>query len=213
MIVIAEDQGGGTTLRRIATAALGAGLAFSAVDACAQEAAITAEWKPAAANTTFIFANSSTGEDDAIKFLAIDGVSVKREINGTETEDIGFMIGLSKAENMAQSSRDKAAGLWPLKVGKSISFSHGGITTSGNSWSSSDDAEVAGIEQVTVPAGTFQTFIIKTSMANRPWFEGKWTCWYAPEIGYCAKTRWQRTGMAGPGQNVTRELKSVTKPE
>lgn len=68
------------------------------------------------------------------------------------------------------------------------------------------EIEVTGAEKVTVPAGTFDTFVIETKMQGDRWW-GQNTCWYAPEIGYCAKRKWRSASTSADW-----ELASITLP-
>ena len=110
---------------------------------------------------------------------------------------------------MADSEREAVAKLYPLKVGNKISTSHAGRSSRGYQYIVDNFTEVKGIEKVTVPAGTFETFVIDTEMSNRPYWEGQNTCWYSPVIGYCVKRKWKSSN----NDNFDWELVSVATPK
>lgn len=179
-----------------------------------EQALSLAEWKPVAEGTTLTFINAD-GKDELRKFSRVNGFGLTYEsVDGKMREDFALQVTLAEERNetIDDSYQKKAGDLWPLTVGKTGSFYHRGITN-GNFWQVSDSTKVAGIEDVTVPAGTFRTFIIHNTMDNTPWFEGKRTCWYAPEVGYCVKDHFRSVSRNGTIRESKIELKSVAKPQ
>lgn len=171
-----------------------------------------AEWKPVAERSKLTFVDAN-GKESWFKILGVKGFGIARESDtGAKTEDFALQVVLSesRSETIDSSYQEKAGELWPLAVGKKTSFYHRGISN-GNSWQVSDSAKVTGIEDVTVPAGTFKTFVITNAMDNSPWFDGKRTCWYAPEVGYCVKNHFKSNSRTGGASDVTIELKSIEK--
>ena len=82
------------------------------------------------------------------------------------------------------ADHDALEALWPLEVGKQASFSFE------RNRARRVEYNVAGIETVTVPAGTFDTFVIEETertIGGRGKSERKQTYWYSPEIGYIVK--------------------------
>jgi hypothetical protein len=73
--------------------------------------------------------------------------------------------------------------LFPLQVGKAVSFTR---RWAGEAWR--DRIEVLGTERVTVPAGTFDTFVLLrvSEQVNSEWRAEQRT-WYAPELGWVVK--------------------------
>lgn len=192
---------------------LAAGIALGALSVNAQQAPDQAEWKPVPEGTTLTFVDAD-GKDEVHKIDSVNGFALTRVgTSGRKREDFAFQVILAeeRSEAIDDSYQKKAGELWPLTVGKTGSFYHRGIT-GGNSWQVSDNAKVTGIEETTVPAGTFKTFVITTSMDNTPWFEGKRTCWYAPEVGYCVKNHFRSVNRSGTVTESKIELKSITKP-
>lgn len=191
------------TLSACATDELAESKAKLTADQLKKEAALT----PLAAGTVLDFKrDGNTTEKATVKKM--DGVSVLVESRGEERDYVGFTVSLGKeqAETMGGTDRAKVASLFPLKVGKKVSFSHSGVHPRFGAWTNSDNAEVVTIETVKVPAGTFETFVIRTDMGNANWW-GQNTCWYAPEVGYCVKAKWRSAS-----SSADRELVSVTKP-
>ncbi|ANK80039.1 MAG: hypothetical protein TEF_12580 [Rhizobiales bacterium NRL2] len=103
---------------------------------------------------------------------------------------------------------------WPLFVGKSWRPSYAfHDVAGGNSWSGiAPSLEVAAIETVTVPAGTFETLRIESGPGNNVGFEA--TYWYAPSIGLIVKSDWARTTnhYQGPGGARETVLVAFEKP-
>lgn len=73
--------------------------------------------------------------------------------------------------------------LFPLQVGKAVSFTR---RWAGEAWR--DRIEVSGTERVTVPAGTFDTFVLLrvSEQVNSDWRAEQRT-WYAPDLGWVVK--------------------------
>lgn len=73
---------------------------------------------------------------------------------------------------------DRPEKIWPLEVGKSETFTYTGQNSKGHTWSGSRTCEVTGTANVTVPAGTFDTYrVVCSDKGNRYVFH------YAPELG------------------------------
>jgi len=73
--------------------------------------------------------------------------------------------------------------IFPLEVGKAVHFTR---RWGGEAWR--DSIEVLAVERVTVPAGTFDTFVL---LRNSEQIGGEWRAeqrtWYAPELGWVVK--------------------------
>jgi hypothetical protein len=78
-------------------------------------------------------------------------------------------------------------GLWPLRIGNSVSFS----STSAAAQRYAETYRVVRHEFVTVPAGTFDTFVITWEGTGQDQYTNGYhetaTFWYAPELGYVVK--------------------------
>lgn len=186
-------------------------LAVAASIAAASASAQEAPLKPLATGTVFAFVTPS-GDPVKITIKKMDGISIQQEQETTQgtvsNENVGFgaTLGTASREKMTDSEREAVAGLYPLKVGNSVRSGHSGTANNGTMWTASDKLEVTGAEKVTVPAGTFDTFVIETKMQNDRWW-GQNTCWYAPEIGYCAKRKFRSSSSSSDW-----ELTAVTTP-
>jgi hypothetical protein len=168
--------------------------------------------KPLAVGTVFTLVNSN-GVTRAITVKNMKGVTITQEElreNGTRTiENIGFGARLSaeRDEAMSDSSKEKVAALFPLKVGNNAQYDYNGISR-GHPFGAVVKTEIIAEESMVVPAGTFQTFVMRTDIsAGKHVFQN--TCWYAPVIGYCAKQIWKNKGE--PDSII--ELVSVTPPK
>ena len=73
--------------------------------------------------------------------------------------------------------------LFPLQVGKAVTFTR---RLAGEAWR--DRIEVLTTEQVTVPAGTFDTYVLlRVSEQVRGDWRAEQRTWYAPELGWVVK--------------------------
>ena len=80
-----------------------------------------------------------------------------------------------------QTVTSASGSIWPLQVGKSITFDYEESSGSRKWSNSSRKCKVTGTEMVTVPAGTFDTFVdVCTNGGNRSWQR---TRWLSPELG------------------------------
>ncbi|MGD1879309.1 MAG: hypothetical protein ACFB13_17620 [Kiloniellaceae bacterium] len=73
--------------------------------------------------------------------------------------------------------------LFPLQVGKVVAFTR---RWAGAAWR--DRIEVLGVERVTVPAGSFDTFVLlrRSEQVDSEW-RAEQRVWYAPELGWVVK--------------------------
>jgi hypothetical protein len=89
------------------------------------------------------------------------------------------------------ASEDELRKLWPLQVGKTVSF----VNATDTLGHVTESFRVAGHELVTVPAGTYDTFVIKweasstNAYAAIAGYHETATFWYAPEIGFIVKIK------------------------
>lgn len=130
---------------------------------------------------------------------SMNGAVVSQTEAGASTANIdhvGFGVTLNpvRQERMSDADRARVGTLFPLKVGNTLKVEHRGVTRS-NDWTCADKYEVTGQAKVTVPAGTYDTYVIETSqrdLGSYPW-KGESTCWYSPEVGHCVKLKWRST--------------------
>ena len=73
--------------------------------------------------------------------------------------------------------------IFPLEVGKAVHFTR---RWGGQAWR--DSIEVSAVERITVPAGTFDTFVL---LRNSEQIGSDWRAeqrsWYAPDLGWVVK--------------------------
>lgn len=83
--------------------------------------------------------------------------------------------------------------LFPLQKGKAVSFTR---RWAGQAWR--DRIEVLGTERVTVPAGTFDTYVLlrRSELVGKDWRAEQRT-WYAPELGWVVKFEGYNNAGAG----------------
>ena len=83
--------------------------------------------------------------------------------------------------------------LFPLQVGKAVTFTR---RWAGEAWR--DRIEVLGTERVSVPAGTFDTYVLlrRSELVGRDW-QAEQRIWYAPELGWIVKFEGYNTAGAG----------------
>lgn len=84
---------------------------------------------------------------------------------------------------------EKYSKLWPLEVGKSVTLTR---TRRDNKRQWEHTIEVVGTEQVTVGAGSFDTFHIveRAHSVGRSW-KAENHYWWAPSVGYMVKSKRQ----------------------
>jgi uncharacterized protein DUF3108 len=97
------------------------------------------------------------------------------------------------ADGYGPLARKEIDALWPLKVGKTVSFQVRetiSVNYGGSAPDRQEDFVVNRQERVTVPAGTFDTFVIDwTEQETGPNPTGALvTLWYAPGVGYVVKS-------------------------
>lgn len=196
----------GKQMRAFAKAIIAVGVLFFAVRAQADEGVPLKQLAP---GTVFTF-NSTGGSGGpttlTVKVNKMDGVTIyaDTEIASNGRKDSGEYVGFgaflaqSRRETISSGQREEVATIFPLKVGNSVWSGHGG-----SGWMSQDHLEVTGTETVTVPAGTFDTIIIATSMKNGTFWWGNNTCWYSPEVGYCVKGKWRSSSTSSDTELVS----------
>lgn len=110
-----------------------------------------------------------------------DGVTLEnsRGCSQTRKEDI-FFSPPTKFKNCrdgtgTQTITSVEGNIWPLKIGKTQSWSLTVETTSGGTWNTSRHCEVESAERVSVPAGEFDTYKV---VCNEPRGTSNW--YYSP---------------------------------
>jgi hypothetical protein len=112
--------------------------------------------------------------------------------------DARYAAFLSGDSSWLEKGGSRLRDLFPLEIGKEVWFIVDGVTSSGYATSWDETYTVVGRERIRVPAGTFDTYVIRWMEWGRltnDW-EATHTFWYAPAVGYFVKFRaaWH-TGM------------------
>jgi hypothetical protein len=129
----------------------------------------------------------------------------------TPSGEIGsrFAAFLAGDSSWAAGEGERLRDLFPLQVGKEISFTVEGATDGGYPSSWDQTYTVTRRERVTVPAGTFDTYVVRWREQGRltnDW-EATHTFWFSPDISYIVKFRgashtrlknWQATRVVRP---------------
>lgn len=141
-----------------------------------------APWKPAPLGTYI----KTTADQRVV--ITKTGYDMITEVNGQRQSSVGFLTeGLGAGPINKPGIVDT---FWPLQVGKSIQFNYGSDSVI------SVDARVLRTETITVPAGTFYTYVIqRRSHPVSDFKESVATFWYAPSVGTIVKaTAYSPTG-------------------
>ncbi len=141
-----------------------------------------APFQAPAEDARMVFENLVSGETKRGRFGATEGMLTRFNWDGQETASLtpfcaDCALGLP-------SEGGPLAELFPLKVGHGIRFTR---RHRGKTWH--DDILVTATERLTVPAGTFDTFIVRR---RSELLEGDWWAeqrsWYAPALGWVVRT-------------------------
>jgi hypothetical protein len=115
-------------------------------------------------------------------FTGVEGFKITFKRGGAEEDAwIPFCYGCTR--NVIDM--EAYGGLWPLEVGKSVSFRRKREDGS-REWA--HIIKVVGTESVTVGAGSFDTFVVEETATSigRNW-RGTSRFWWAPSVGYIVK--------------------------
>ncbi len=126
----------------------------------------------------------------------VDGMVV-RTVN--ERLDVGIWTGLCDRRSSTSATKldeRSADALWPLELGKSVSYE---VESGERRWSKS--LRVAKREKITLPAGTFDTWVIEDNEKGISHdSQSVFQCWYAPEVGFVVRRRHEVKGGTGATQ-------------
>ena len=102
------------------------------------------------------------------------------------------------ADGLGKSARQEMDAIWPLRIGNRIEFDVIDIQAGQDRYSSDrmptksyqESFEIVRQESVTVPAGTFDTFVVEWREKQVPTGGGEAliTFWYAPQVGYFVRS-------------------------
>ena len=150
---------------------------------------------------TFVF-RKRDGAEVTSRVVAVEGDDVTWQAdNGWTWTGKAFFWPVERwqsdgAGGSQEISGDPAA-LFPLMVGERVAYRYQGRSQDEQAgWSGQGRCEVAAAEQITVPAGTFDTYKVVCEQGedlSDPYRVRTW--WYAPAIGhYVAQLHRTRTG-------------------
>ncbi len=124
-----------------------------------------------------------------IEIQRIEGRTVlTRNSAGRETRGVGLFFPTGTEQGVS-FDKERVESIWPLEVGKSVSFK---FTRGGDVWD--ETIKVLRTERVTVPAGSFDAYVVEVHEKTVGFggaYEGKFTNWYAPDAGFIVKQTYQ----------------------
>ena len=133
-----------------------------------------APWAPAPAGSVI----DTTADRRAVQL--VNNFDIVYDVNGARRTSHGMFLNSDEA---GWSGRQSVEGLWPLQVGKSVSYS---VDTERGT--RNDVMRVLRTEVINVPAGAFYTYVVEKR--ERPPLtsaERVTTMWYAPSVGAVVK--------------------------
>ena len=133
-----------------------------------------APYKPAPLGT---YMKTTNGQRVVIQQTGYDMIE---DVNGRRVNNVAMLTdGLGGGQIYPPGA---PASFWPLQVGKSVTFNYGAGSPL------SVTARVLRTETITVPAGTFYTYVIeRRSHPMSSFTEAVTTFWYAPSVGTVVK--------------------------
>ena len=150
---------------------------------------------------TFVF-RQRDGEEVTSRVVAVDGADVTWEAdNGWTWTGKAFFWPVERWQSESAGGSQEISGdpgaLFPLMIGESVAYRVEGQSRDEQAgWSLQGRCEVAAAEQISVPAGTFDTYKVVCEQGedlSDPYRTRTW--WYAPAIGhYVAQLHRTRTG-------------------
>jgi len=150
---------------------------------------------------TFVF-RKRDGAEITSRVVAVEGEDVTWQAdNGWTWTAKAFFWPVERWQSEGVGGSQEISGdpqaLFPLVVGERVAYRYQGRRQGQQAgWSGQGRCEVAAAEQITVPAGTFDTYKVLCEQGEDlkdPYRTRTW--WYAPAIGHYVATRHQtRTG-------------------
>ena len=142
-------------------------------------------------------------DDGVVSWLREDGCIWKTLSESTYAPFLKWKDCSGSGGTQKIKRRGKAK-LYPLKVGKSEKWSVRGRSTKGNNWSTTRSCKVTGTANVTVPAGSFDTYRV---VCTNKWTRYRW--YFSPELRFpVLYSRAPRPGSSGRRMHI--ELISYT---
>lgn len=137
-----------------------------------------AEFTPAPAGTEQVWRNIASGETGNSVIGSVNGYKVHWDFEGQERNGMFFCY---HCTGRAPASEDDYAELWPLEVGKSVSFYR---RRSDRSWKTT--ITVTGTETLELEnLGAIDVYVVeyKSNAVGRSW-KGQAVTYYAPSLGW-----------------------------
>jgi hypothetical protein len=157
-----------------------------------------ASWAPAPAGSVI----ETTADRRTVQL--VNNYDVVYEVNGVRKPTHGLFLGYDEA---GWSGRQSVEQLWPLQVGKRVSYS---VDTERGT--RNDVMRVLRTEVINVPAGAFYTYVVEKR--ERPPLtsaERVTTMWYAPSVGAIVKQE-ESTGELSRKPTVRYEMARMQMP-
>ena len=129
-----------------------------------------------------VWENQDTGERQTLVFLKPDGMIIRWAWGATQAASVGHFCPDCLDAGIGPDG-GALAPLYPLRTGNTVRFTR----QRGNlSWR--DEIVVGGTDRVTVPAGTFDTYVVRrrSETPDDSW-RAEQRNWYAPEVGWVVK--------------------------
>jgi hypothetical protein len=177
--------------------------AYEVVKIERQDRSKVAEFRPPPFGTTFDTTRGSFRVDGA------EGTTLFQKSDDPRLNAIwlGGLHNTVASDPFVGKAGQEVARLWPLQVGKSVSFDFS--RPSGGVWT--NRISVERVEPITVQAGTYSTFVIKwhEQAINGP-FNATYVYWWSPALGFPIKRDVQFSG--GTAVRSPYELRKVIPP-
>jgi hypothetical protein len=150
--------------------------------------------------STYLFRKRDGGEV-ASRVVAVEGDDVTwQSDDGWTWTNKAFYWPVERWQGDSVVGSQEVSGdfeaLLPLLIGERAAYRYQGRRQDGQGWSGQGRCDVAAAEQITVPAGTFDTYKVVCEQGEDPKqpYHGR-TWWYAPAVGhYVAVLRQTRDG-------------------
>jgi len=140
-----------------------------------------APFQAPAEGARFVFEDLASGKTQSGRFGATEGMLTSFTWDGREAASLTSFC--ADCALGLPNDGGPLAGLFPLRVGHGIRFTR---RHRGRTWQ--DDILVTATERLTVPAGTFDTFIVRrrSELQDGDWWAEQRN-WYAPSLGWVVK--------------------------
>ena len=148
----------------------------------------------AGATIQAVTAGSLTGAGQTIPFSAV-------ELLGVDSNGNLDVVGLQETPTSTPHLLKKPIVLEPGVFANLLTYNDGTTTTDTNA-PFNVTFQVTGSESLTVPAGTYQAWIVTSTQVSGTKTVAE-TAWYAPEVGTFVKAVLKATDSATPSQTIT----------